>query len=112
MLGSVRQPSRPAAVSVCRSSLVLALALLLTASAAASVPTDAATRAKVIGQPVALVVQPPAINLSGPRAVQQVVVSGRYADGSVRDLTPFCDFNAEAADIAAAGPEGFLTPRN
>ncbi len=90
-----------------------ALALLLAAAAvaAAAVPADPAQRAQQIGQPTALLVQPETITLTGPRAVQQVVVTGKYADGSVRDLTPFCELSVEAADVAAVTPSGFLTPK-
>jgi hypothetical protein len=94
-----------------RSVLSFVLVLTLSASASAALPTEAAQRAPFIGQPVGLVIQPDTIVLSGPRAMQQLVVTGRYANGSVRDLTPFCDFRLEAADLADLGPGGFLLPR-
>src|SRR5262249_29402509 len=47
----------------------------------------------------------------GPRAMQQVVVTGRYADGTVRDLTPFCDLTIDAAEVASVTPSGFVQPR-
>ncbi len=37
--------------------------------------------------PVELTVQPNAVALSGPRDARQLVVTGKFADGSVRDLT-------------------------
>jgi hypothetical protein len=88
-----------------------ALLLALAAFAPAAPPAAAAAKAQLIGQPAALVVQPESITLNGPRAMQQVVVTGRYADGSVRDLTPFCDLSVEAADVAAVSGSGFLTPK-
>src|SRR5262249_38190828 len=112
MRGSTNTPSRPGfAFLVKRFCLSLALALAAAGPAAAAVPADLPTQAKVAGEPVVLVVQPAAVHLTGPRAVQQVVVSGRYADGSVRDLTPFCAYAAEADDVAAVDAEGFVTPR-
>lgn len=57
---------------------------------AAAVPADPDKQAAIIGQPTALLVQPETITLAGPRVRQQIIVTGRYADGSVRDLTPFC----------------------
>jgi hypothetical protein len=42
--------------------------------------------------------------------MQQVVVTGHYPDGSVRDLTPFCDMTTEAPDVAALA-DGLLRPR-
>jgi hypothetical protein len=85
--------------------------LLLTAAAAsAAVPTDPDKRAAVIGQPTALMVQPETVTLIGPRAYQQIVVTAKYADGSVRDVTPFCEVTCESADLGdAAG--GWVTPK-
>lgn len=83
---------------------------LVAASARAAAPT-AEEKTAVIGQPTALIVSPANITLSGPRAMQQVVVSGQYADGTVRDLTPFCTFSAESADIFDVTSSGFLQPK-
>ncbi len=88
----------------------LALLLALTSTVPAAAPTDE-EKAAVIGQPTALVVQPATITLNGPRAMQQIVVSGQYPDGTVRDLTPFCQFSAEAADIIDIAAGGFLTAK-
>jgi hypothetical protein len=85
------------------------LALAVTA-APASVPNEPAKIAPLVGQPTALTVQPEAITLAGPRALQQVVVTGKYADGTVRDLTPFCELAPEAADVAAL-KDGLLMPK-
>ena len=78
-------PCRRVALSQVESfwaGVILLLGCVLPASA--GVPTEAAARARLVGQPVALIVQPETITLSGPRAMQQVVVSGRYADGSLQ----------------------------
>ena len=56
-------------------------------------------------------VQPETITLSGMRNRQQVVITGRYADGSIRDLTPFCDLSLEAANTAQAESGGYIVPR-
>jgi hypothetical protein len=87
----------------------LAIPLILTLPVTAAVPTDAPTRAQIVGQPVALAVQPAAITLNGPRALQQVVITGRYADGSVRDLTPFCDLRIAQPELAVVR-EGLVLP--
>src|SRR5205823_10604921 len=76
----------------------LALLLLTATPGLAAGPNDK-DKAAIIGQPTALIVQPQNITLVGPRAMQQVIVSGKYADGSLRDLTPFCTVTAEAADL-------------
>jgi hypothetical protein len=70
-----------------------------------------AERAAVIGQPLGLSVQPETVRLSGPRAMQQLLVTGRYADGSERDLTPFCLLSAEVPGIVTIGHGGFLQPQ-
>ncbi|HEX5269047.1 MAG TPA: hypothetical protein VFW33_01105, partial [Gemmataceae bacterium] len=79
-------------------------------AAPAAVPTDPAKVAPFVGRPTALVVQPESITLAGPRALQQVVVTGKYADGTVRDLTPFCEIAPESADVAAL-KDGLLAPK-
>jgi hypothetical protein len=89
----------------------LAIGLLASFPAQASLPTEPAEKAQIIGQPAALIVQPETINLIGPRSTQQIVVTGRYADGTVRDLTPICDVTAEIAGVVEIGSGGFLAPR-
>jgi hypothetical protein len=96
-------------LSLPRFSVLASLASLgcslLVFPAQCGVPTRGADRALVVGQPVGLNVQPAAITLTGARAFQQLVVTGRYPDGSVRDLTPFCELSCEgdAADIDSSG---------
>jgi hypothetical protein len=94
-----------------RPLLAGCLLLLCTLPATASVPTDPAGRAALIGQPASVLVQPPTITLTGLRARQQVTITGRYADGSIRDLTPFCEFAAEAPALLAVEEGGYLVPR-
>src|SRR5688500_16115922 len=90
------------ATFVPRAGAALA-ALLVPAVLQAAVPADPARRAALIGQPAAVVVEPPALTLSGPRAMQQIVVTGRYADGSVRDLTALCEVSADPVVVLAPG---------
>jgi hypothetical protein len=73
---------------------------------------SAKERGKVIGQPVSLLVQPAVITLSGPRDTQQLLVTGRYLDGSLRDLTPFCDFAIEGSEAVAIQAGGLVLPRS
>jgi hypothetical protein len=96
-------------VNLLPTPLLGTLALLAMTTITNAAPSDA-EKAAAIGQPTALIVQPASITLSGPRAMQQIVISGQYADGTVRDLTPFCQFSAEAADIVSIAPGGFLQP--
>src|SRR3954454_22437277 len=90
--------------------LGIAVVLVATLPAAAAVPTDAEDRAPLVGQPTAVIVQPSAITLAGPRAMQQIVVTGRYANSPDRDLTHLCDLSVEAADLVDLSAGGFLQP--
>src|SRR5216110_3382934 len=93
-----------------RNSLALTLACILTSAVYADVPTDPAARAKIIGTPKTLQVQPDKLTLTGPRSTAQLVVTGVYADGTVRDLTHLVDIKLEGAD-ALVGIDGdrFIT---
>src|SRR5262245_36693599 len=91
------------------ASVVLLLGLVLPAGAA--LPTDPEEKAQIAGQPVSLQVQPEAITLDGPRATQQIIVTGKYADDSVRDLTPFASLVCESPAIASIGADGFVVPK-
>ena len=77
----------------------------------AALPTDAGDRSVIVGKPVSLEVQPIVITLSGPRARQQILVTGRYADGSLRDLTCFCNTDASDSDLVDITAHGQLAGR-
>ena len=77
----------------------------------AAPPTDQETRARIVGQPTALIVEPATIVLDGPRGTVQPVISGRYADSSLRDLTHFCEVSMEDAGVAHIDAERFVLPR-
>ena len=77
----------------------------------AAPPTDPVVRTSIIGKLVSLDVEPKTITLDGPRASQQVLVTGGYADGSLRDLTCFCDWRAVAPDLLDITAQGFATGR-
>src|SRR5262249_14019126 len=63
---------------------------------------DTAIKSSNIGNPTRLEVFPPAVKLSGPRSRTQLVVTGHYADGSMRDLTRDSQFASTASDIVTA----------
>jgi hypothetical protein len=88
------------------ATVVLAVA----SSAAAALPAKEAERTKVVGRPLSLVAQPSTVRLMGPHSMQQIVVSGRYTDGNVRDLTPFCNVSVESAGIVEVQENLFLVP--
>jgi hypothetical protein len=74
-------------------------------------PSEEDTKRAVIGQPISLQVQPLAIALDGGHAHQQIVVTGNYPGGLVRDLTSVCDVGSEAEDVAVIDATGYVTPR-
>ena len=76
------------------------------AAAAEEVPTT-----DLIGQPTSLQIQPETIRLTGPRAMQQLIVTGRYGDGSERDLSSVAVLTAEAAGVITIRPGAFLQPQ-
>ena len=84
--------------------------LMVTSLVAAGAPEKQVEKAAFIGQPVSLVVHPETIRLWGPRAMQQVLVTGLYSDGSVRDLTRFCDLQTETPGVVKIGRGGLLQP--
>ena len=95
--------------SMLRYGFALSLLCLVTA-VRADVPTDAAARAKIVGQPKSLQVQPDKLMLTGPRATAQPVVTGVYADGTIRDLTHFADFKVDGA-VFAVDADRFITAK-
>src|SRR5262245_19667434 len=110
MLGSLRTRSTRLCPPAARAALALAVLLFAAAPAPAAVPVTPETRARIVGQPVALLVQPEAISLVGPRSTVQPVITGRYSDGSLRDLTHFCDVSLEKPGVVLLDEERFLLP--
>jgi Protein of unknown function (DUF1553)/Protein of unknown function (DUF1549) len=89
-------------------------AILLTAIGGpvfAAPPVDAEERNAIAGAPTAIEIAPGAITLNGIRDARQLVVTGKYADGSVRDLTAIADTKAEPAGIVEVQDGAFLRPK-
>ncbi len=93
-----------------RCLLSVTLVAWITSPVFAEVPTEPAKRTQLIGQPTALIVEPKAIQLNGPRATQQIVVTGKYADGTLRDLTMVADITVEG-DALLLDAERFITAK-
>jgi hypothetical protein len=83
----------------------------LAASLPAAAPDKQAEKAAYIGHPVALAVSPEAVHLAGPRDMRQILVTGRYSDGSERDLTNSCEVRAETPDLVRIGKGGLIRPQ-
>ncbi|MSQ93902.1 MAG: DUF1553 domain-containing protein [Gemmataceae bacterium] len=100
-------------IPLIRYGFALSLLCVATLAArAADVPTDPAVRAKLIGTPKELKVQPDKLTLTGARATAQPVVTGVYADGTVRDLTHLADIKLDGADaLVGIDSERFITAK-
>jgi hypothetical protein len=72
-------------MNLSRTSLATLALALVPAGSFAALPADPKEREKAVGQPTALEVRPASVTLDCPRAVQQMIVTGKYADGTVRD---------------------------
>jgi len=89
------------------------LALLAAAAPSAGVaapPSGADERKAVIGQPAGVEVTPQTVTLSGARDARQLVVAGKYADGSARDLTAVVDATVEPAGVVDLQDGLYLRP--
>jgi len=74
----------------------------------AGVPVDPADVAKAVGQPTRIDITPSKLLLKGPRSARQVLVQGTYADGAVRDLTPFAQFEPQKGLEVRLSEGGFV----
>jgi len=84
-------------LSACARGFGFAVAVLAATvtPALAAPPLDAGERKAVIGVPASVEVVPAAVTLSGVRDARQLVVSAKYADGTVRDLTGVVEAKVE-----------------
>jgi Protein of unknown function (DUF1553)/Protein of unknown function (DUF1549) len=94
-------------MNLSRTSLSIFALVLAAAPTFAAIPIEPKERARLIGQPTALDVRPASVILDCPRAVQQMTVTGKYADGTIRDLTAFAAFTSETPDLLET-TAGFL----
>jgi len=74
----------------------------------AGVPVDPTEVAKAVGQPTRIDITPSKLLLKGPRSARQVLVQGTYADGAVRDLTPFAHFEPQKGLEVRLSEGGFV----
>jgi hypothetical protein len=88
-----------------RDGLVLGL-LLLVAAASRAAEVDA--RKALFDELTHVSVLPKEVVLSDARAMQQLVVTGHYADGQVRDLTTAAEFGVADGRVAFAEPSGLI----
>ena len=79
-------------------------------AALAELPSDTTARERVVASPLSLTVTPASFALHDERDWAQLVVTGNYSDGSVRDLTPFCDLECSPANLVSIDG-GCVIPR-
>jgi hypothetical protein len=103
--------SRLAHAFACSAFALTLLLAFANQPARAELPSGANEKVQVIGSPAAVEVHPKALTLSGRRAMQQLVVTGRYADTTVRDLTPFAEYTLSNPKVVSVSPGGFAVPR-
>src|SRR6476619_7414447 len=84
---------------------------LAASTARAAPPYAAAERAAVAGQPTAIEVAPGSVTLAGTHDARQLVVTGKYADGTVRDLTAVADVAVEPSGVVEVQDGVYLRPR-
>lgn len=65
----------------------------------------------LVGQPTSVEVTPTAIELQGRRDTVQLLVTGRYPDGSTRDLTRSATWKQDAPQLVAITSTGLVTAR-
>ncbi len=92
--------------------LAASVGLWLAPTASASPPQSPEERQELIGQPTAIEVVPPQVMLQGRHDAQQLLVTGRYADGQVRDLTAVAEYRWEPTAVAEVQEGLFLRPRH
>jgi hypothetical protein len=89
---------------------VVAILAATCAPALAAPPLDPGERKAVVGTPASVEVSPATVTLSGVRDARQLVVSGKYADGGVRDLTGVVEAKVEPAGIVDLQEGLYLRP--
>ncbi len=97
--------------SACVRGFGFVLALLAASPATAATPVDAAERKAVIGQPASVEVFPQTVTLNGVRDARQLIVSGKYADSTTRDLTGVVEAKVEPAGIVEVQDGVYLRPK-
>jgi hypothetical protein len=94
-----------------RRALLLFALVVVAAPATAAPPIDPRERNEVAGQPAAVEVFPAAVSLSGTHDAGQMVVTGKYDDGTIRDLSAVATARVEPAGVVEVQDGLFLRPK-
>ena len=100
-------------ISVTRDAMsfrlsVLVFLLAFTPIVQAAPPVSPEDRATFIGAPTEVIISPSRVTLSGPRDVRQLVITGKYSDGTLRDLTPVVDAAPNVSDVVTIEEKLFI----
>ena len=90
-------------------SFALVLGLIAAESTMTTVAVAEDKAAVDVGTPTEIVVEPVKFELNGTRSYQQLIVTGKYANGDVRDLTTVAMFTS-SADAVAKIENGVVKP--
>ncbi len=90
--------------------LLLALAVAFPHIVEAAAPVRNQPKNALV-EPARLVIHPAAVRLTGPQAMQQLIVTGQDDNGRQRDLTSESRFSVDDAQLLSITPGGFIEPR-
>src|SRR4051794_458547 len=96
------RPGRPAS-----SAIALAVVLSVLPALAGAGDGD---EPRVVGRPETLVVSPAEIELTGRWDARQLLVTGRYVDGTERDLTHLVTIDVDDPGLVSVDRRGYVTP--
>ena len=89
--------------------LALVASVWLTAAAAGASKED--DSAQIIGSPASVAIAPQDPTLLGRRATRQLIATGTYPDGTVRDLTRALEWVSLNPEIATVSAKGQVVPK-
>src|SRR4051794_13024198 len=93
------------------SLLLLTLTSLFSTAEAAASQDDDKAQAQ-IGAPIQVTIGPENPPLSGKRATRQLIVTGKYANGSLRDLTRLLSWTSLDPQVAVVSERGQVIPKS
>lgn len=71
-------------------------------------PAESARLVESVGEPIRITIEPAEVSLQGPRGYQQILVTGEYANGNVRDLTRLAGYVSTDESVAGVTDQGVI----
>lgn len=94
-----------------RIAILVSIALLAPLSGMNSGVRAGDEPGALIGNPASVSIAPANVTLVGKRATRQLIVTGRYSDGSARDLTRALAWSSLNPEIAVVSAKGQVVPK-